>query len=191
MLLGGEFFMSDLSGAYSLDAIVPTLPVSGAFWIAPNATVIGNCILHENASVWFNAVLRGDNDPITIGENSNVQDGAIIHTDYGVPTTVGKNVTIGHMAVLHGCTIGDNSLIGIGAVVLNHAVIGKNCIIGAKALIPEGKVIPDNSLVMGAPGKVVREISETQQQLLVGSALHYVENWKRFKAGLQNLATKA
>jgi carbonic anhydrase/acetyltransferase-like protein (isoleucine patch superfamily) len=176
--------VTNLKGAYSLGGVTPTLPASGQFWIAPNATVIGNCILHDNASVWFNAVLRGDNDPITLGENSNVQDSAVLHTDHGAPLTVGCNVTIGHLAMLHGCTIGDNSLIGIGAVVLNHAVIGKNCIIGAKALIPEGKVIPDNSLVMGAPGKVVRDISPEQAQLLIGSALHYVENWKRYQAGL-------
>ena len=179
--------MTDLSGAYSLGGLAPTLPASGNYWIAPNATVIGNCILQENTSVWFNAVLRGDCDPITIGENANVQDGAVLHTDYGCPLTVGANVTVGHLAMLHGCTIGDNSLIGIGAVVLNNAVIGKNCIIGAKAFIPEGKVIPDNSLVMGAPGKVVREISDAQTQLLIGSALHYVQNWKRYRDGLVKL----
>lgn len=178
--------MNDLKGAYRLSGVAPTLPTSGNFWIAPTACVIGNCILHENASVWFNAVLRGDNDPIIVGENSNIQDGAILHTDHGAPLTIGKNVTVGHLAMLHGATIGDNSLIGIGAVVLNHAVIGKNCIIGAKALIPEGKVIPDNSLVMGAPGKVIREVSADQAQMLIGSALHYVENWKRYRDGLGN-----
>lgn len=177
--------MGFIPGAYSLGDATPTLPAQGDYWIAPNATVIGNCVLHKNASVWFNAVLRGDNDPITIGENTNIQDGAILHTDLGVPLTIGANVTVGHLAMLHGCTIGDNSLIGIGAVVLNRAVIGKNCIIGAKALIPEGKVIPDNSLVMGAPGKVVREVLPDQVQFLIGSALHYVENWKRFAAGLK------
>ena len=173
-----------IKGAYSLCGITPTLPASGNYWIAPNATLIGNIILHENASVWFNAVLRGDNDPITIGENANIQDGAVLHTDYGCPLYVGRNVTVGHLAMLHGCTIGENSLIGIGAVVLNNVVIGKNCIIGAKAFIPEGKVIPDNSLVMGAPGKVVRDVSEAQTQMLIGSALHYVENWKRYRDGL-------
>jgi len=177
--------MSYIQGAYSLGDATPTLPSPGNYWIAPNAQVIGNCILHHNASVWFNAVLRGDNDPITIGENSNIQDGAILHTDLGIPLTIGKNVTVGHLAMLHGCEIGDNSLIGIGAVVLNRAVIGKNCIIGAKALIPEGKVIPDNSLVMGAPGKVIREVGPEQAQFLTGSALHYVENWKRFHASLK------
>ena len=174
-------------GTYSLDGIAPTLPISGNYWIAPNATIIGNCILHENASIWFNAVLRGDCDPITIGENSNIQDGSVLHTDFGCPLTVGRNVTVGHLAMLHGCTIGDNSLIGIGAVVLNNVVIGQNCIIGAKAFIPEGKVIPDNSLVMGSPGKVVRDVSESQAQMLIGSALHYVENWKRYRDGLIKL----
>ncbi len=172
------------SNAYSLSGVGPQFPASGNYWIAPNATLIGNCVLRENASVWFNAVLRGDNDPIIIGENSNVQDGSVLHTDMGCPLTIGKNVTIGHLAMLHGCEIGDNSLIGIGAVVLNKAVIGKNCIIGAKALIPEGKVIPDNSLVMGAPGKVVRDVSEAQAIVLTASALHYIENWKRYRDGL-------
>jgi carbonic anhydrase/acetyltransferase-like protein (isoleucine patch superfamily) len=186
-LIERNFHVVQQSNAYRLGDVAPQLPASEHYWIAPNATVIGNCILMENASVWFNAVLRGDNDPITIGRNSNVQDGSILHTDHGAPLTIGDNVTIGHMAMLHGCTIGDNSLIGIGAVILNHAVIGKNCIIGAKALIPEGKVIPDNSLVMGAPGKVVKEVSESQSQMLIGSALHYVENWKRYKTGLVGL----
>ncbi len=157
----------------------------GEFYIADNAVVIGSVVLENNASVWFNAVLRGDCDIITVGENSNVQDGAILHTDHGVPLTIGRNVTVGHMAMLHGCTIGDGSLIGIGAVILNGAVIGKNCVIGAKALIPEGKVIPDNSVVMGAPGKVVKEVSEAQQGMLVLGALHYVENAKRFKRELK------
>ncbi|MFN8734738.1 MAG: gamma carbonic anhydrase family protein [Hyphomonadaceae bacterium] len=177
--------MNFIPGAYSLGDATPTLPASGDYWIAHNATVIGDCVLHHNASIWFNSVLRGDCDTITIGENSNVQDGAILHTDIGIPLTIGKNVTVGHLAMLHGCEIGDNSLIGIGAVILNRAVIGKNCIIGAKALIPEGKVIPDNSLVMGAPGKVIREVTPDQAQFLTGSALHYVENWKRFHASLK------
>ena len=172
---------------YELDGIRPTTPDSGNYWVADNATVLGNVHMHENSSVWFNAVLRGDNDPITIGENSNIQDGCVLHTDPGCPLTIGKDVTVGHMVMLHGCTIGDESLIGIGATVLNRAVIGKNCIIGAHALIPEGKVIPDNSLVMGAPGKVVKEISDPQIMMIKGSAQVYVDNWKRFKAGLKPL----
>ncbi|MAK60514.1 MAG: gamma carbonic anhydrase family protein [Ponticaulis sp.] len=163
------------------------LPESGNYWIADNATVLGSVILNENASVWFNVTVRGDNDPITIGENSNVQDGSVLHTDEGVPLTIGKNVTVGHMAMLHGCTIGDNSLIGIGATILNRAKIGKNCLIGAHALIPEGKEIPDNSLVMGAPGKVVRQLDEAGEQMLLASATHYVENWKRYVSGLKRV----
>ncbi len=172
---------------YELDGVSPQVPGSGNFWVAENATVLGDVILHENASVWFNAVLRGDNDPITIGENSNVQDGSVLHTDVGCPLTIGRDVTIGHMVMLHGCTIGDESLIGIGTTVMNRAVIGKNCIIGAHSLIPEGKVIPDNSLVMGAPGKVVKQLSPEQIMLIKGSAQVYVDNWKRFKTGLKRL----
>ena len=153
-------------------------------FIADNATVIGSVVLEHNASIWFNAVLRGDNDVITVGENSNVQDGSVLHTDGGFPLTIGKNVTIGHKVMLHGCIIGDNSLIGINAVVLNGAKIGKNCLLGATALIPEGKVIPDGSLVMGSPGKVVREMTAEQIKGLELSAMHYVENFKRYKREL-------
>ncbi len=163
---------------YDLGAISPSLPADNEYWIAPNAIVLGRVILKKNASVWFGATLRGDNDPIEIGENSNVQDGSVLHTDTGSPLTVGANVTIGHMVMLHGCTIGDNSLVGIGSIVLNGAKIGRNCLIGANCLITEGKEIPDNALVMGAPGKVVREVSEDQARVLAGSALHYVTNWK-------------
>ena len=151
------------------------------YWIADNATVLGSVVLMNNASVWFNVVIRGDNDVITIGENSNVQDGCVLHTDPGQPLTIGRNVTVGHKVMLHGCTIGDNSLIGINSVVLNGARIGKNCLIGANSLIPEGKEIPDGSLVMGSPGKVVRELSPEQQQGLEASAISYVNNFKRFK----------
>ncbi|HVL02404.1 MAG TPA: gamma carbonic anhydrase family protein, partial [Dongiaceae bacterium] len=148
------------------------------YFIADNATVIGSVIIEQDVSIWFNVVVRGDNDPIHIGEGTNIQDGTVLHTDAGIPLTIGKHVTVGHQAMLHGCEIGDNSLIGINAVVLNRAKIGKNCIIGANALIPEGKVIPDNSMVMGSPGKVVREISEQNAMLIKMSALHYVENFK-------------
>lgn len=172
---------------YELDGQSVVTEGEGNFWIADSAEVIGKVKLEKNASVWFNAVLRGDNELITIGENSNVQDGTIMHTDMGCPLNVGKNVTIGHMAMLHGCTIGDNSLIGIGATVLNNAKIGKNCLIGAHALVPEGKVIPDNSLVMGAPGKVVRELVEDQARMLELSAQHYVENWQRYAKGLKRI----
>jgi len=169
---------------YKLGAIAPTLPASGNYWVAESAQVMGNVILEENASVWFGAVARGDNDPITIGENSNVQDGSVLHTDLGAPLTIGKDVTIGHMVMLHGCTIGDNTLIGIGSTILNNTVIGKNCIIGAHSLIPEGKTIPDNSLVMGAPGKVVKEIGDDHAKMIKASADVYVANWQRFKKEL-------
>ena len=169
---------------YNLGDASPTLPGEDEYWIAPNAVVLGNVILKKNASIWFGATLRGDNDPIVIGENSNVQDGSVLHTDTGSPLTIGSNVTVGHLVMLHGCTIGDNSLVGIGSIILNGAKIGNNCLIGANVLITEGKEIPDNSLVMGAPGKVVRDISAQQAQMLTGSALSYVANWKRYKAGL-------
>lgn len=160
------------------------LKTQGAYWIADNATVIGDVTLADNASIWFNAVLRGDNDAIIIGDHSNIQDGAILHTDTGIPLVIGSHVTVGHKAMLHGCTVGDNSLIGINSVILNRARIGKNCIIGANSLVPEGKEIPDNSLVMGSPAKVVRELSEGQIMMLRLSALHYVENFKRYQQQL-------
>ena len=155
------------------------------YFIAENATVIGSVIIHNDVSIWFNAVIRGDNDPITIGEGTNIQDGAVIHTDEGIPLKIGKGVTVGHQAMLHGCTIGDNSLIGIHAVILNNAEIGKNCIIGANCLITQGKVIPDNSMVLGSPGKIVREVTEEEIEELKHSAEHYVGNFKRFKKELR------
>ena len=172
---------------FELDGVKPVTPDSGNYWVAENATVLGRVILKENASVWFNSVLRGDNDPIEIGENSNIQDGCVLHTDHGVPLTIGKDVTVGHMVMLHGCTIGGETLIGIGSTILNRAKIGKNCIIGAHSLIPEGKEIPDNSLVMGSPGKVVKELRPEQVQMIKGSAQVYVENWNRFKKGLKQV----
>jgi carbonic anhydrase/acetyltransferase-like protein (isoleucine patch superfamily) len=147
--------------------------------------VIGKVILKKNASIWWGATVRGDNEPVVIGENSNVQDGAVLHTDIGSPLTLGRNVTVGHLAMLHGCEIGDYSLIGIGAVVLNDVKIGKNCLIGAKALIPEGKVIPDNSLVLGAPAKIIKEVTPAQLETLSTSADDYVENWRRFRRELR------
>ncbi len=154
-------------------------------WIAPNASVIGQVSLEKDASVWFNATLRGDNEPITLGERSNVQDGCVLHVDPGFPLTLGKNVTVGHMAMLHGCTVGANSLIGVGAVVLNGAVIGENCLIGAGTLIPEGKEIPAGSLVMGQPGKVKREMSDDDIQGLIRAADHYVKHSARYRAELR------
>ena len=156
-----------------------------AFWIAPTAVIIGKVRLGKNASVWWGAVLRGDNDPITLGENSNVQDGCVLHADPGFPLTIGKDVTVGHLSMLHGCTIGDNSLIGIGAVILNGAVIGENCLIGAKALVPEGKEIPANSLVMGAPAKVVRPLEERHVARIREGAESYVAKWQRYRRDLR------
>ena len=172
---------------YALDGISPDLPEEGAYWIAPGAAVIGNVKLEANASVWFGAVLRGDNERITVGENSNVQDGAVLHTDPGIELTIGKNCTIGHKAILHGCTVGDNTLIGMGATILNRAQIGRNCLIGANALVTEGKIIPDNSLVMGAPAKVVRELTPDAIANLPKSAQGYVRNWQRFAKGFTPL----
>ena len=170
--------------SYALDGISPELPGEGQFWIAPSAQVIGKVRLKANASVWFGAVLRGDNEWIEVGEGSNVQDLSVLHTDVGSPLTIGANCTIGHRAMLHGCTIGTNSLIGMGATILNGAVIGRNCLIGAQALIAEGKVIPDNSLVMGMPGKVVRELDQEAIARLPKSAEGYVRNWRRYIKGL-------
>ena len=153
-------------------------------WVAPNASLIGKVRLEAGASVWFSAVLRGDNELIHVGESSNVQDGAVLHTDMGWPLTLGKGVTVGHNAMLHGCSVGDYSLVGINAVVLNGARIGKHCIIGANALIAEGKEIPDGSLVVGSPGRVVRELSEQQKQLLEANAAHYVDNAQRYARDL-------
>jgi carbonic anhydrase/acetyltransferase-like protein (isoleucine patch superfamily) len=170
---------------YDLDDEKVVLPPDGEYWVAPGAVVIGKVVLKRNASVWFNAVLRGDTETITIGENSNVQDGVILHTDPGEPLDVGANVTIGHRAMLHGCTIGEGSLIGAGAIVLNGAKIGRGCLVGAGALIPERKVIPDGSLVVGAPGRVARTVSEAEAAFMQAAALRYVSNWKRFREGLR------
>lgn len=156
-------------------------------WVAPDANIIGNIILDAGASVWFGATLRGDNEVIHVGAGSNVQENCVFHTDMGFPLVIGENCTIGHKAMLHGCTIGDNSLIGMGATVLNGAKIGKNCLIGAGALITEGKVIPDGSLVMGAPGKVVRQLDDQAIQALTASALHYTQNAARFRRDLKPL----
>ena len=158
---------------------------SGHF-IAPNASLIGRVVLEDQASVWFNVVIRGDNDPIVIGARSNVQDGSILHTDDGVPLTIGEDVSVGHAVVLHGCTIGNGSLIGIKSVVLNQAVIGRECLIGAGALVAEGKTIPDRSLVLGVPGKVIRMLSDDEVRGLHDIAHHYVENAKRYRSGFAN-----
>ena len=167
---------------YELDGKKPKMRDEN-YWIASNATVIGDVFLDTDASIWFNCVVRGDNEPISIGKGSNIQECSIIHTDPGFKCTIGNNVTVGHMAMLHGCEIGDGSLIGINSVILNGAKIGKNCIIGAKALITENAVIPDGSMVMGIPAKVKRELSEEEQQLPTLNSKFYVENYKRYKKG--------
>ncbi len=170
---------------YALDGIAPQIAEDS--WIAPDANLIGKIVVEDAASVWFCCTLRGDNEVITVGAGSNVQENCVLHTDMGYPLTIGAGCTIGHKAMLHGCTIGDNSLIGMGATVLNGAKIGKNCLIGAGALITEGKEIPDGSLVMGAPGKVVRQLDEAAIEGLRKSALGYQANMRRFRAGLSAL----
>ena len=156
----------------------------GENWSASNASIIGDVTLEKNTSIWFNVILRGDVENIYVGEGSNVQDGSVLHTDPGYPLKIGKDVTIGHLVMLHGCTIANNSLIGIGAVILNGAKIGNNCIVGANALVTENKVIPDNSLIMGSPGKIVREVSMEEKKLITRNAIHYQENWKKYSKSL-------
>ncbi|MCZ4257581.1 gamma carbonic anhydrase family protein [Sulfitobacter sp. G21635-S1] len=164
-----------------------TPKVHGNAWVAPDANVIGNVVLEDESSVWFGSTLRGDNEVIHVGRRSNVQENCVFHTDMGYPLTIGENCTIGHKVMLHGCTIGDNTLIGMGATILNGARIGRNCLIGAGALITEGKEIPDGSLVMGAPGKVVRQLDDEAIAKLTASARHYAENAARFAKDLTAL----
>ena len=168
---------------YTLEGRTPKF--LGDYFIAENAAVIGSVTLHHNASIWWGCTVRGDTDDLIIGENTNVQDGSVLHTDPGIKLRIGRDCTIGHMVMLHGCEIGDNPLVGIGSVILNNVKIGKNCIIGAKTLLTEGKVIPDNSLVMGAPGKVVRPVSEQEAKFLTLQAQHYVQNAARYRAQLK------
>ena len=170
---------------YQLEGSAPRIADSA--WVADSAQVIGNVDLAEDSSVWFGAILRGDTEPLRIGRGSNVQDGTIIHADVGFPVTVGEGVTIGHQVMLHGCSIGDGSLIGIQAVILNGARIGKHCLVGAGALVTEGKEFPDGSMIIGSPAKVVRQLTPEQIERLKGSAAHYVDNARRFKAGLKKL----
>jgi carbonic anhydrase/acetyltransferase-like protein (isoleucine patch superfamily) len=171
---------------YALEGKAPKLP-NGFFFVADSAEVIGNVELEDEASIWFKAVLRGDNELIRIGRGSNVQDHCVLHTDPGYPLTIGEGCTIGHGAILHGCTIGDHSLVGMGATILNGSRIGRHCLIGANALITEGKQIPDNSLVVGSPGKVVRELDDQARERLHRSAEHYAANARRFAAGLKRM----
>jgi carbonic anhydrase/acetyltransferase-like protein (isoleucine patch superfamily) len=170
---------------YELDGTAVETPADGSYWVAPNAVVLGKVAIETDASVWFGAVLRGDNELIRVGARSNVQDGCVLHTDPGYPLDIGEDCTIGHMVMLHGCTIGARSLIGIGSIILNGARIGEECLIGANTLIPEGKVIPPRSMVLGSPGKIVRELSDDDVRRFGGAAGRYVDNWKRYKAGFR------
>ncbi|MHB2264924.1 gamma carbonic anhydrase family protein [Aliihoeflea sp. PC F10.4] len=170
---------------YELDEVAPEFEDRNTNWIAPDAQMIGKVTIGRDVGIWFGAVLRGDNERIAIGEGSNIQEHAVMHTDPGMPLTVGKGCTIGHRAILHGCTIGDNSLVGMGAIVLNGAKIGKNSLVGAGALVTEGKEFPDNSLIVGAPAKAIRTISS--DDVLRASAASYVANGKRFKGGLKRI----
>ena len=171
-------------GLFELDGVTVKTPGDGRYWVAHNATVIGNVHIGEDASIWFNSVIRGDNELIEIGAGSNIQDGCVLHTDPGFPMVIGADCTIGHMVMLHGCKIGRGSLIGIGSIVLNGAVIGEECLVGANTLIPEGKEYPPRSLVLGSPGRVVRQLTDEDIVRLKAGATHYRENWRRFAAGL-------
>lgn len=173
----------------ALDDVAPVTPDDGSYWVAGSADVIGNVEVCANASVWFNATVRGDNERIRIGPGSNVQDGCVLHTDPGFPLDIGENCTVGHMVMLHGCTIGARSLIGIGAIILNGATIGAGSLIGAGALITEGKTIPPGSVVMGAPGKIIREAGDRDREMITRATENYHRNWRRFKSGLRTTPT--
>jgi carbonic anhydrase/acetyltransferase-like protein (isoleucine patch superfamily) len=172
---------------YALDDLTPELPEAGRCWVAPDAHVIGNVRLGLDVGIWFGTVIRGDNELIDIGAGTNIQEGAMLHTDPGSPLTIGPGCTIGHHAILHGCTIGENSLVGMGATILNDARIGANCLVGAGALVTEGKEFPDNSLIVGAPAKAIRTLDAGAVERLRSTARHYVENWRRFAKGLRRI----
>ena len=172
---------------YALDGAAPSLPADGDFWVAPSAALIGRVVLAAGASVWFNAVLRGDNEPIVVGEGSNVQDGCVCHTDVGFPLSVGADCTVGHLAILHGCTIGDTTLVGMGATVLNGAVIGSGVLVGAGALVTEGRAIPDGVLVVGRPARVIRDLTAEERARLALSAEGYRAKMRRFRSGLRQV----
>jgi carbonic anhydrase/acetyltransferase-like protein (isoleucine patch superfamily) len=167
---------------YSIGTHTPQIDPQS--WIAPNATVIGQVRLARNASIWWNCTVRGDTDLISIGENCNIQDGSVLHTDQGIQLIMGRDITVGHMVMLHGCTIGDGSLIGIGSILLNRSVIGKNSLVGANTLIPEGKVFPERSMIVGSPGKLVRQLNDDEVARVARSAAHYVSNWQRYQREL-------
>lgn len=171
---------------YELNGVSPRIAASA--WVADSAQVMGEVEIGENSSLWFGAIVRGDTETIRIGDNTNIQDGSVLHADVGMPLTIGNNVTVGHQVMLHGCTVGDGALIGIGAVVLNGAKIGKGCIVGAGALVTEGKEFPDGSMIIGSPAKAVRELTPAQKEGLIKSAIHYVENAALYKTGLKKIA---
>jgi carbonic anhydrase/acetyltransferase-like protein (isoleucine patch superfamily) len=173
---------------YQLDGESPEFPADGLYWVADTAAVIGKVKLHTNVSIWYGSVLRGDNELIEIGTRSQIQDNATLHTDPGFPLTIGRDCVIGHNVVLHGCTIGDGSLIGMGAIVLNGAKIGANCLVGAGAVVTEGKTYPDDSLILGAPAKAVRATDDQIRAMIARAADVYVKRWKRYAAGLKRLA---
>ncbi|MBD8663226.1 gamma carbonic anhydrase family protein [Rhizobium sp. CFBP 8752] len=172
---------------YALGEFQPKLPAPDRFWIAPDANVIGKVELGEDVGIWFGVTLRGDNEPITVGARSNIQEGVMVHTDPAYPVVIGSDCTIGHHAIVHGCIIGDNSLVGMGATILNGARIGRNCLVGANALVTEGKDFPDNSLIVGSPAKAIRTLDDDAVERLPQSAARYVENWKRFSRDLRAL----
>ena len=173
---------------YALDDRKPVLPPDGRYWIAPSATLIGDVVIAEDVGIWFGAVLRGDNERLTIGARSNIQEGVTLHTDAGFPCTIGEDCTVGHNAILHSCTIGNGSLIGMGAIVLNGAKIGAHCLVGAGALVTENKTFPDGMLIVGSPAKAVRELDEKTIAALMSSAERYVANWRRYARGLKEIA---
>jgi len=172
---------------YALNGEAPTVPEKDEYWVAPDAHVIGNVKLGRDTGVWFGAVLRGDNEPISIGAGSNIQEGVMVHVDPGFPVDIGEGCTIGHHAIIHGCTVGSNSLIGMGATILNGAKIGNNCLVGAGALVTEGKEFPDGSLIVGVPAKFVRKLDDEAIKGLQNSARHYVCNWRNFAKGLTRI----
>lgn len=173
---------------YALDDVAPTVPEPGQYWVAPDAQVIGDVRLGPEVGIWFGAVLRADQEPITLGARTNVQEGVMMHADPGFPLELGAEVTVGHHAILHGCTVGEGALIGMGATVLNGARIGAGCLVGANALVTEGKAFPDHSLIVGAPARAVRTLDAAEVERLRASARHYVANWRRFAAGLRRVA---
>ena len=172
---------------YELNGMRPQLPGDGSAWIAPGAQVIGDCRMAKGVSVWFNAVIRADNEPTVVGRNTNIQDGAVLHNDPGFPLTIGAEVTVGHMAIVHGCTVGDGTLVGMGAKIMNGAVVGKGCLIGAGALVAEGKEIPDHSLVVGAPGKIIRTLDEQTIEMVRQASDRYHERQQLYRATLREI----